>query len=102
MFVHHADHEVVDVQVVLDTLDECRDGENTCRIIKELGVIVILEGGATAITQEDVHDEMLVALVEDVLDKLTVPPVGSQWEDKRGIEYTRSRASVSVEDLLGM
>lgn len=44
---------------------------------------------------------MLVALVAVGADQLTIPPVGSLWEDGSGIEYTRSRALISVEDLFG-
>lgn len=65
MFVHNADQEVMDVRAVRDTLEEVRDGEHTWRIIKDVGVIVILEREAIAITQEDLHDEMLVASVAD-------------------------------------
>lgn len=100
VFVRNAGQEVVDARVVRDTLDEVRDGEHTWRIVKDVGVIVILERGAIAVTQEDLHDEMLVVSVADASDELAIPRVESRWEDRPGLEYGRSRALIPVAELL--
>lgn len=100
IFTRNAGQEVVDVLVVRDTLDEVRDGEYTWRIIKDIGVIIILERGAIAVTQEDLHDEMLVVSVADAPEELAIPTVGSRWEDRPGLEYGRSRALIPVAELL--
>lgn len=100
MFTRNAGQEVVDVLVIRHTLDEVRDGERTWRIVKDVGVIVILERGAIAVTQEDLHDEMLVVSVADASDELAIPTVGSRWKDRPGAEYGGSRALISVAELL--
>ena len=100
VFTLNAGQEVVDVLVVRDTLDEVRGSERTWRIVKDVGVIVILERGAIAVTQEDLHDEMLVDSVADASDELAIPRVESRWEDRPGLEYGRSRALIPAAELL--
>ena len=99
-FAQYAGQKVNDVLVIRDTIDEFQADVHTWRIIKDVGLIIILERGLICLTQDILHDEMLVFTLGTSLEEFTIPRIDSVWRnDELGIEYTTNRELISVNTM---
>ena len=98
-FVHYAGQRIADVMVIRDVIDENRGDVHTWRVIKDVGIVVVLADGVLAVTQDNPHDEMLIVSLGSTFDDLKIPEVVTRWNDEIGIEYTTVRQLIPVHSL---
>lgn len=101
VYVFHAGEVVLDVLAVRDVLSEIRDGQQTWTLAKDVGVVFVLTTGAIAISQDSIHDELLVISMAASLDAIALPEIQRKWHSKLGIEYVEGRQFLSVVHDLG-
>ncbi len=99
VYVQHQREQIVDVQIVRETIVEVENGEDSWEYTTDIGIVFVLAKGAVAIAKGSHHTEMLVVRMASTVDELDIPDRTIEWADDLTIQHRSTRQLIPVDEL---
>lgn len=99
VYVHHQHEQILDVQIVRETITEIENGTTMWEYTTDVGVVFVLGKGAIAIAKGSHHTEMLAVRTAGSVEDLDIPDRTVEWEDDLTVQYRSTREFIPVDAL---